>query len=362
MTSRIERIRFWKTVRPLRTLFRTSLGSKSAATSVLVEVTLAGGAMGVGEAPTSFVLPHETPEAIKAVLADARRALTGAPIDEYPAHLAALRKRFGAFHMTLSGLEVALFRAALAAKGESELGFWSGRSRRVETDITVAFMPDRQALSHWMKHATKIGFRHYKVKVTGRVEADIAFVKAVREHLRSAGPPDRVIRLDGNQGYSAESYRRMLDALGRAKIDIELFEQPLAADDFAGLRKIAGCSPVPVILDETVFDAEACRRVVDERLGDGVNIKIAKSGIAGSAAILKCARAAGLKLMIGCMTETMVGLSAGIHMAAGTAAFDYVDLDAAHLLFNARLRGDIEIAGPRYLIDGAARGSGKGQR
>jgi L-alanine-DL-glutamate epimerase-like enolase superfamily enzyme len=211
-----------------------------------------------------------------------------------------------------------------------------------------------------MKHTTRIGFRHYKVKVTGDVAADIAFVKAVREHLRSAGPADCVIRLDGNQGYSAESYRRMLDELQRAKIEIELFEQPLAADDFAGLRTIAGCSPVPVILDETVFDAEACRRVVDERLGDGVNIKIAKSGIAGSAAILKCARAAGLKLMIGCMTETMVGLSAGIYMAAGTAAFDYVDLDAAHLLFNARRYGDIEIAGRRYLIDGAERVAGKG--
>ncbi len=359
--SRIERIRFWKTARPLRTLFRTSLGSKSIATSVLVEVTLAGGAVGVGEVPTSFVQPHETPDAIKAVLADARRILAGAPIDDYPDHLADLRKRFAEFHMTRSGLEVALFRAALADRGQSELAFWSGRSRTVETDITVTFIPDPQDLSRWMKHATRIGFRHYKVKVSGDVEADIAFVKAVREHLERL-TDGYIIRLDGNQGYNAGSYRRMLDGLQRAKIDIELFEQPLPAGDFAGLRTIAGCSPVPVILDETVFDAEACRRVIDERLGDGVNIKIAKSGIAESAAILKCAHAAGLKLMIGCMTETMVGLSAGIYMAAGTAAFDYVDLDAAHLLFNSRRFGDIEIAGRRYLIDGAARVRTGGER
>ena len=359
--SRIERIRFWKTLRPLRTLFRTSLGSKSVATSVLVEVTLAGGAMGVGEVPTSFVLPHETPDAIKAVLADTRRLLAGAPVTDWPAVKAGLQRRFGEFHMTLSGLEVALFRAELADMGESELAYWSAQSASVETDITVAFIPDPQDLCRWMKRAAKIGFRHYKVKVTGDVEADIAFVKAVREHLeRLTG--GYVIRLDGNQGYKAGSYRRMLDELRRAKIDIELFEQPLPADDFAGLRKIAGCSPVPVILDETVFDAEACRRVIDERLGDGVNIKIAKSGIAESAAILKCARAGGLKLMIGCMTETMVGLSAGIYMAAGTAAFDYVDLDAAHLLFGARRFGDIEIAGRRYLIDGHAPARTEGER
>jgi len=359
--SRIERIRFWKTLRPLRTLFRTSLGSKSVATSVLVEVTLAGGAKGVGEVPTSFVLPHETPDAIKAVLADTRRLLAGAPVTDWPAVKAGLQRRFGEFHMTLSGLEVALFRAELADMGESELAYWSAQSASVETDITVAFIPDPQDLCRWMKRAAKIGFRHYKVKVTGDVAADIAFVKAVREHLERL-TEGYVIRLDGNQGYKAGSYRRMLDKLRRAKIDIELFEQPLAADDFTGLRKIAGCSPVPVILDETVFDAEACRRVIDERLGDGVNIKIAKSGIAESAAILKCARAGGLKLMIGCMTETMVGLSAGIYMAAGTAAFDYVDLDAAHLLFGARRFGDIEIAGRRYLIDGHAPARTEGER
>ena len=66
--------------------------------------------------------------------------------------------------------------------------------------------------------------------------------------------------------------------------------------------------------------------------------------------------------MIGCMTETMVGLSAGIYMAAGTAAFDYVDLDAAHLLFGARRYGDIAIAGRRYLIDGPSRGRSRGER
>ena len=348
--SRIDRIRFRTTARPLRTLFRTSLGSKTTATSVLVTVTLAGGAEGVGEAATSFVFPHETPDAIRRICAQARQMLRGEPIASYPAVLAELRQRFGRFHMTLAGLEVALFRAALADRGESELAWWGGRSREVETDITVTFIPDPAELGPWIRRAAKVGFRQYKVKVTGDVKADIAFLRAVREQLAAAGVDEYVIRLDGNQGYSADSCRRMLDALRRAKIDVELFEQPLRADDFAGMRKVAGCSPVPMILDETVLDADACRRVIEERLGDGVNIKIAKSGIAESAAILKLARAAGLKLMVGCMTETMVGLSAGIRMAAGSGAFDYVDLDAAHLLHSGRRFDDITIDGPVYRI------------
>ena len=355
-TGRIDRLRVRRVTRPLRTEFRTSLGSKSQAVSLIVQVHLAGGEVGIGEAPTSFVAPHETPDAIKNVLAKAKPVLAGSPIGEYPDRLAELRQRFGRFRMTLAGLEAALFRALLARQGRGEHQWWSGETDEVETDITVTFIPDPGRLTPWIRGAVRKGFRQFKVKVTGDVEADFAFVRAVADQLRRAGAERPVIRLDGNQGYTADSCRWMLDALARAGIEIELFEQPLPADDFAGLRKLSGFSPVPVILDETVFDPEACRLAIAEKLGDGVNVKIAKSGIAGSAEIVRMAQAAGWKLMVGCMTETMVGLSAGIFMAAGTGAFDYVDLDAAHLLFNTRRHGDIEIAGPRYLISKAAKG------
>jgi L-alanine-DL-glutamate epimerase-like enolase superfamily enzyme len=106
---------------------------------------------------------------------------------------------------------------------------------------------------------------------------------------------------------------------------------------------------VPIVLDETVFSPDDCRRAIDLRLGQGVNIKIAKSGIAGSADILRLARRAGLRLMIGCMTETMVGLSAGLCLAGGTGAFDYVDLDSVHFLHHRARRGDgIAVDGKMY--------------
>ena len=63
------------------------------------------------------------------------------PIEDYPVALAGLRESHREFHMTLSGLEVALFRAALASGGKSELAHWGGRLRRLETDITIPFTP-----------------------------------------------------------------------------------------------------------------------------------------------------------------------------------------------------------------------------
>jgi len=351
--SRVRQIHYKTITRPTRTVFATSLGSKSAITSVLVEVVLDDGVSGTGEVPTSFSFPLETPQAITRLLIEARSLMRGMTIDDYPSALAKLRADHPEFHMTLSGLEVALFRAKLAADGESEFAHWGGRLRRLETDITIPFTPGGAGLGPWLDRSAAKGFRTFKVKVSGNVPDDLVFLRWVSEQLsRRVG--EFTIRLDGNQGYTHQTYRRMLDGLARAKIAIELFEQPLRWDDWAGLKRIGARGEVPMILDETVFDAAACRRVIDEDLGDGVNIKIAKSGIAGSAAICKLARSAGLKLMIGCMTETMVGLSAGIYFAAGSGAFDYVDLDGVHFLFARNRWGRITIAGREYLLESEA--------
>jgi L-alanine-DL-glutamate epimerase-like enolase superfamily enzyme len=396
----------------MRTTFATSLGRKNAITSVLVKVVLAGGKEGLGEVPTSFVMPHETPQAIAAILLEARRLLAGTPIDACAGPLAELRRRHAAFHMTLAGLEVAIFRAALAARGWDEWEYWGsgtaarlghsswhgrlahasqgrlapalassadlreeqahgrdahathgqdghatkahwgGKLREIETDITVPFVPAGDEMERWLDWAIGMGFAAYKVKVSGRVRDDLPFLRRVYTRLTRA-LPRFTIRLDGNQGYTVRSCLGMLDAVRRERIAVELMEQPLRKDDLAGLRELAPRAGLPIILDETVFSPDDCRRVIDRRLGHGVNIKIAKSGIAGSAGILLLAHRAGLKLMIGCMTETMVGLSAGLCLAAGTGAFDYIDLDSIHFLHHRAQDGDrVRVEGPRYSLSG----------
>lgn len=338
----------------MKTMFATSLGSKAAATSMMVDVTLSDGSTGLGETPTSFSLPHETVAAISEILNEARNELTGMPIDAYPQKVSELRNRHPEFRMTASGLEVALFRASLAARGKSEHAYWGRKLRTIETDITIPFTTDADVLSRWLGRIGKVGFTTYKIKVSGNVDADIALLRRVRDTLaRQAdanGGSNPVIRLDGNQGYTQKTYLKMTDLLLREKWSIELFEQPLPKRDYAGMKATSRRSPVPIVLDETVCDSTDCRRVIDEGLGDGVNIKIAKSGIAESAAILKLARSAGLKLMLGCMTETMVGLSAAIYLAAGTDAFDYLDLDSIHFLFHPRRFGSIVIDGATYRL------------
>jgi L-Ala-D/L-Glu epimerase len=348
--SKIEWIQFAKVVRPMKTTFATSLGAKTCATSIIVKVVLDDGNIGIGEAPTSFVLPHETVEAINQILTEERRHLIGLSIEEYSSVVQKIRRRWPLFHMTVSGLEVAMFRAWLAHFGKSELHYWGAKSKTLETDITIPFVPKAEMLDSWLAKAIKTGFRIYKVKVSGDVEPDIKFVEAINGRLVSACDTFE-IRLDGNQGYTAASCLAILDRLEKKKIFVELFEQPLKRDDYAGFKHLYRHSSVPIIADETVFCPDDCKRVINEQLAHGVNIKIAKSGIADSQEILRLAKKAKLKLMIGCMTETMVGLSAALYFAAGTSAFDYIDLDSVHFLHHKNLYGNLAIKGREYFIE-----------
>jgi len=332
-------------VRPMRTTFATARGSKTCATSVVVNVTCEDGSTGIGEVPTSFVVPHETPEIIKRHIRRAAKWLHGNSIDQWPALTAQLEYVIPDFHMTCSGMETALFRAYLASAGLDEQMWWGQtQSDIVRTDITIPFAADVETLRPWIERAIRKGVDAYKIKVSGDVRNDVKFVHSVAKMLDEADRP-YTLRLDGNQGFIYNSALRLLD---RLKVEIELFEQPLKYNDYYGMEKLCKRAPLPIIADETVFSVKDCQRVIDHGLAHGINIKIAKSGIAQSRQIIEMAKNANLKLMIGCMTETIVGLSTAIYCAAGSSAFDYIDLDSVHFLYCHNRYRDIMIDGATY--------------
>jgi L-alanine-DL-glutamate epimerase-like enolase superfamily enzyme len=297
----IENIRCKTVVRPLRTTFATARGSKTCATSVIVAVTCDDGMTGVGEVPTSFVVPQETVEIIKPSIRRAGKWLCGQKIGEWASLAAALRGVFPDFHMTCSGIEAAMFRAWLASVESDEITWWGNQSKTITSDITIPFVPDIEVLKPWIERAVRGGFEVYKVKVSGDVQQDAVFVRSITGIL-SDSAISYTIRLDGNQGFTCDSALGLLDKLDER---IELFEQPLKYDDYEGMKQLCCKAPVPIIADETVFSAKDACRVIEDGLAHGINIKIAKSGIIQSREIIKLAKKANLKLMIGCMTETM---------------------------------------------------------
>ena len=345
----IEDVRFREVTRPLRTPFSTSLGRKELLRSVIVSVGLASGASGAGEVPTSIAFKAEDLSVIRKVLAEARDAIRGTSIEGYGELVDRLRAAHPSAFMTISGLEVALFRAFLASRSIRESSYWGERCSHIETDITIPFLPDEQSLSRWVDWTISRGFKAYKLKVSGEVEQDMAILSYVHRVLEARVPKFR-LRLDGNQGYTTATFRAMVRSIEKSAMAIEFFEQPLPKDDLRGYEKIREYGSIPVILDETILSLSDARTAIENNLCDGMNIKIAKSGLAESMKIAALARKHKKKLMIGSMIETMTGLSAAIFLAAGTGDFDYIDLDGAHFLYGRNIYPDITVQGPVFTV------------
>jgi L-alanine-DL-glutamate epimerase-like enolase superfamily enzyme len=162
-------------------------------------------------------------------------------------------------------------------------------------------------------------FRALKVKVGGT--GDLARVEAVREESQAP------LRVDANEGWTLESARELMPELIR--LDVELVEQPFPAEDLDSFRGLRELSPrLPVVVDEGCHDLTDVAPAAG--YADGINVKLAKSGgVREAVRMIHAARALGLRVMVGCMVESQLGVAPA---AAIASLADWVDLDGHMLL------------------------------
>lgn len=172
----------------------------------------------------------------------------------------------------------------------------------------------------------------YKVKLG--TDDDVAIVRELRKHT------DAVFRIDANCAWTAAETIKNAPLL--KELGVEFLEQPLKADDWEGMEIVLHQSVLPVIADESCIvetDVEKCALHFN-----GINIKLTKcGGLTPALRMIKKGKELGLKVMMGCMTESTVGISA---IAQLLPQLDYVDMDGAMLL-----KEDIA-TGVRILKDG----------
>jgi L-alanine-DL-glutamate epimerase-like enolase superfamily enzyme len=139
---------------------------------------------------------------------------------------------------------------------------------------------------------------------------------------------DKPIRVDANAGWDVKRAKQMIPKL--KEYGVEFLEQPLAADDLDGLaevQKVAAKHQLPVVVDESCLVAADIPRLAGKV--DGINIKLAKCGSLREALrMIATARAHSMLVMVGCMIETSLGITAAAHF---TPLVDAADLDGAAL-------------------------------
>ena len=312
--------------------FGIARGTQSAYRVVWVRLTDGDGLEGWGEAdPSSFY--GETADSVVAALGRLGPLLADADpfdLETVEARLQASLQQNGAVRVALSA---ALHDLVGKRLGVPLWKLWGLDPAKAPVSSFTIGIDKPEVIRAKVREAAE--YPVLKVKVgTGD---DASILAAVRAET------DKPIRVDANCGWTAKQAVAALPML--KEFGVELIEQPVPPDDLDGLAEVRRASPLPVIADES------CRTSLDipKLVGrvDGINIKLAKCGSLREALrMIVVARAHRMLVMVGCMIETSLGITAAAHF---TPLLDIVDLDGAALLKRDPFAG-ATIAGGRVTL------------
>jgi len=299
---------------PLRHVFTISRGSSRVYTALIVELEQ-DGLRGYGEAGQSDFYGASYAGMTQA-LESLRPRIEAHRLADPTALWADLDGTLRSHRFAQCALDMAAHDLWGKLRGQPLWKLWGlSLDRCPKTDYTIGIDTIEAMVA---KMEERAGWPIYKIKLG--TPQDIEIVRALRRHT------DAVLRVDANCAWNVEETLRNAAAL--AELGVEFIEQPLPPDDWAGMARLRGRSALPLVADESCqveADVDRCAG-----LFHGVNVKLVKcGGLTPARRMLARARQLGLKTMVGCMTETTVGISA---IAQLLPMLDYVDMDGALLL------------------------------
>jgi len=323
MNSTITQIEIFKLDLPLHTPFRIATNFRTSANNILVRIHSADGAYGIGEgSPAPYTAGEDQDISFVAAQRLARLLIAQDSTQIETLHRA-MHASLVRNTTTKCAIDIALHDLTAKRLGVPLYTLLGGANRPIETDMTIGIETPEVMAARALDIQAK-GFRTIKVKLgTNRIE-DVARIQAFRQ----AVCPQVALRLDANQGWDPAEAPRILDEL--APFDIQYCEQPVRYWNEAGMRWLRQRSPIPVVADETLFDHHDALRLARSETCDLFNIKLAKSsGIHNALKINAIAEGAGMHCMLGCMSETRLGLTAAAHLASARPNITHTDLDSS---------------------------------
>jgi L-alanine-DL-glutamate epimerase-like enolase superfamily enzyme len=306
---------------PLQHTFTISHESRTVQPTLILELRSADGFVGFGEA-TVTTYYGVTMAGMLASVERVRPWLEGYELETPEAFYEELVRRLPADSFVRCALDMAANDLWARRHGKPLYAMWGlDPADAPTTSYTIGMAPLDEMVAKLREKPWPI----YKIKLG--TDHDLEIVRTLRQHT------DAVFRVDANTAWTARQTierSKVLQELG-----VEFIEQPQKADAWDDHRTARAGSALPIIADESCHveaDVARCAGYFD-----GINIKLVKCGGPTPARrMIAEARERGLKVMMGCMTESSVGISAIAHLAP---LLDYVDMDGALLLARDPARG-----------------------
>jgi len=324
---------------PLKNPFITSLRRVDALEDLVVLIECDDGAVGYGEGAPTPVITGETMGSIIAAIEYIRPFIIGLEIENFELILNNIHTKILKNTTAKSALEIALYDLKAKAEKQPLYKILGGTETKFKTDITIS-MGDIDKMIVDSLNAIDLGYDTLKIKIGDDPKKDMERIVAIH----SAIDDSIKLRLDANQGWTAQESVELLHALEKQEIIAEFIEQPVAADDIEGLKYIKERVQTPLLADESIFSVKDARKLLEMQAIDYVNIKLAKTaGIAQALELADLSKSFGVKCMIGCMLEGPISVAAGVHVASAKAdVITMLDLDAVSLLASHPVKTSIQ--------------------
>jgi L-alanine-DL-glutamate epimerase-like enolase superfamily enzyme len=316
--ARIDAIRTERLLVPIREewMVRGGRGVHDRSPFLLVRLQAAG-VEGLGEVSGTYRWSgegFETAEAaVREVLAP---ALIGEEVSPRQARLT-MNKALAGFFFTKAGIEMACWDALGKMCGVAVCTLLGGALRTsVLSKFSISGVAPSRAAAI-AREAWTAGFRKFKVKVGAGLREDLERVAAVRDALGR----DVSLGVDANGSWTLAEARHALSAL--EELEVSVIEQPLRHSDLHESARLRVHSRIPILLDESVWQASDVAQVVRIAAADAVNIYVGKAGgILSALEAMQVAKAAGIGVTMGSNQELGVGHAAIMQVLAVGDGFD----------------------------------------
>jgi L-Ala-D/L-Glu epimerase len=319
---KIKKIECFRLDMPLSIPYTIAYETITKATNIILKLSTDNGLTGWGCAAPDVPVTGETPED---VIDNMENVIRGVLENQSPFQIARIHQQLKK-QLVNSSSSVAMVDIALhdimARRARLPLyQLIGGYKHSIETSITIGILSLDDTLDRAYRFLQQ-GFSILKLKGGLSLCDDIEKVLKMREKLGG----DFRLRFDANQGFTAQESIEFIDKAKKA--DIEIFEQPTSKKNEDQLGHVTQNVQVPVMADESIKTIKDAFRLASNDLIDMVNIKLMKvGGILESQHINSVAKAAGLEVMVGCLDECSLGISAGLHFTLSRPNIEYADLD-----------------------------------
>lgn len=303
------------------------------------EVELANGMIGYGSgSPAEDVVGETTEQTVANLQSDFVQSLVGKDIKTFQQIIFESHQQFPHLPGTIAAIDLALHDAFGKLIGISIASFYGQKIKALPTSMTIGIKDLDETLEEAAGYKA-LGFKVIKVKTGLELEADIERVIRLYEKFGN----HFTIRVDANQGYDVVQLKTFIQAT--RQYPLELIEQPTSVGTELELLQLDDSDRKMIAGDESLKDALAALQFAGKHKPFGIyNIKLMKcGGIIGAKEIATIAQNADINLFWGCNDESIISITAALHVAYSCPHTRYIDLDGSLDLAEDLVTGGFEI-------------------